>query len=127
MKCKSVVAAILFLLVTNVPVWAKQNSRPFFLSTEVTLNGVEVPSGLYDLRWESRDSTVLVTLWKDGRFFASAEGAWVKHGVKYTSDAALVQLNSDGSHSLIEIRMAGTKKTIVFRSAVDQTVQVRAK
>jgi hypothetical protein len=124
---KRKVVGILFLLVTNFPIWAEPNSRPFFLSTAVTLNGVEVPSGLYDLKWESHDSTVLVTLWKEGRFFASAEGAWVKHGVKYASDAALVQLNSDGSHSLIEIRMAGTKKTIVFRGAVGQTVQVRTK
>lgn len=127
MKCKSVALTILFLWVINFPVWAREHSRPFFLSTAVILDGVEVPSGLYDLRWESHDSTVLVTLWKDGRFFTSAKGTWVKHGVQYTSDEALVQVNSDGSRVLIEIRMAGAKKTIVLPTAVDQTVQVRAR
>ena len=127
MKRKLVLLGILFLLLINFPVWAKQNSRPFFLRTAVILNRVEIPAGLYDLRWESHDSTVLVTLWKDGRFFVSAKGTWAKHGVKYTNDAALVQLNSDGSHSLVEIRLAGRKETIVFRSTDDQTVQVQAK
>jgi len=127
MKYKSVALGILVLWATNFQVWARQNSRPFFLSTAVILNGVEVPPGLYDLRWESHDSDVLVTLWKDGRFFSSAEGVWVKHGVKYASDVALVQVNSDGTRSLIEIRMAGANKTIVLRSAVDQAVQVRAR
>ena len=127
MKCKSGVLGILFLFVANFPVWAKQNSRPFFVPTAVILNGAEVPPGLYELSWESHNSAVLVTLWKDGRFFVSAQGTWAKHRVKYPNDAALVQLNSDGSRLLVEIRLAGRKETIVFRSKDGQTVQVRAK
>jgi hypothetical protein len=57
---------------------------------------------------------VRVTFWKNGQFFATAKGDWVKHGVKYTGDAALLRVNSDGSRSLVEIRLAGVKKTIVL-------------
>jgi len=90
------------------------------------MNGAEVPSGVYDLTWESHNSTVRVTLWKDGRFIATAPGTWVKNGVKYTNDAALLRVNSDGSRSLVEIRLAGVKKTIVLES-VDPTLRLRAK
>jgi hypothetical protein len=125
MKFKLVVPAILILLLASFPVHAK-NSRPFFLRTAVTLNGAEVPAGLYDLSWESHNSTVSVTLWKDGRFIATSEGIWVKHGVKYAEDAVLLRVNSDGSRSLVEIRMAGIKKTIVLNS-IDPILRLSAK
>jgi hypothetical protein len=125
MKFKLVVPAILILLLASFPAHAK-NSRRFFLRIAVTLNGAEVPAGLYDLSWESHNSVVSVALWKDGRFIATAQGAWVKHGVKYTEDAALLRVNSDGSRSLVEIRMAGIKKTIVL-SSFDPILRLSAK
>jgi hypothetical protein len=41
-------------------------------------------------------------------------GAWVKNGVRYTEDAALLRVNSEGSKSLVEIRIAGAAGAIVF-------------
>jgi hypothetical protein len=125
MKVRLVVTVIVVLLISSFPVHAK-NSRPFYLRTAVTLNGAEVPAGIYDLSWESHNSVVSVTLWKDGRFIATSQGAWVKHGVKYTEDAALLRVNSDGSRSLVEIRMAGIKKTIVL-SSFDPILRLSAK
>jgi hypothetical protein len=125
MKFKLVVPAIVILLLASFPAQAK-NSRLFLLRTAVTLNGAEVPAGIYDLSWESHNSTVSVTLWKDGRFIATGQGTWVKHGVKYTEDAALLRVNSDGSRSLMEIRMAGIKKTIVL-SSLDPILRLSAK
>ncbi len=87
------------------------------------MNGVEVPAGLYELTWEVHNATVRVTLWKDGKFFATAQGAWVKNGSKYPEDAALLRVNSDGSRSLIEIRLAGTERAIVLNRA-EYTVRV---
>jgi hypothetical protein len=113
MKTKRTVFVFVVLLIASLPAYAG-NSRPFFLRSSVTVNGAVVPAGVYQLSWESRSSTVRVTLSKDGRFIATAKGAWVKHGIKYTGDAALVQVNPDGSRSLVEIRMAGTKRTIVL-------------
>jgi hypothetical protein len=125
MKFKLAVQTIVILLFVSFPARASK-SRPFFLRTTVTLNGLEVPAGLYDLSWESHNSSVRVTLWKDGRFFATAQGTWVKNGVKYSGDAALLRVNSDGSRSLTEIRLAGEKKTIVLEN-VEPILQLGAK
>jgi hypothetical protein len=91
------------------------------------MNGLEVPAGTYDLSWESQNSKVRVTLWKDGLFFATAQGTWVKNGAKYPNDAALLRVNSDGSRSLVEIRLAGVKKTIVIENNIESKIQVGAK
>ncbi len=126
MKFKLVVQTIVILLLVSLPARAN-NSRPFYLRTAVTMNGAEVPAGLYGLSWESQNSKVRVTLWKDGRFFATAQGTWVKNGAKYTGDAALLRVNSDGSRSLVEIRLAGVKKTIVLENNIESKLQLGAR
>jgi hypothetical protein len=123
-KFRSVVQTIVILLLVNFSADAKKSRHPFFLRTTVTMNGAEVPAGVYELSWESQNSKVRVTLWKDGQFFATAQGAWVKNGVQYPSDAALLRVNSDGSRSLMEIRLAGEKKSIVLDNNIELTVQV---
>ena len=126
MNAKVTVLAVLFLLAASVPVTSKKiPPGPFFLPTPVTLNGAEVPEGLYELKLESSHSTVRVTLCRDGRFVATALGAWVKNGAKYTEDSALLHVNSDGSRSLIEIRFAGARKTIVLNRP-EATIRVAA-
>ena len=127
MKFRSVVQTIVILLLISFSAYAKTSRRPFFLQTTVTMNGAEVPAGVYELSWESQNSIVRVTLWKDGQFFATAQGAWVKNGVQYPSDAALLRVNSDGSRTLMEIRLAGEKKSIVLDRSFESAVQARAR
>jgi hypothetical protein len=124
MKFKLNACTITILLLINFSAYAKNSRHPFFLGTTVTMNGAEVPAGNYELSWESQNSKVRVTLWKDGQFFATAQGAWVKNGVQYPSDAALLRVNSDGSRSLMEIRLAGEKKSIVLDRNFESAVQV---
>jgi len=126
MKFRLVVQTFVILLFVSLPARAN-NSRPFYLRTAVTMNGLEVPAGTYDLSWESQNSKVRVTLWKAGLFFATAQGAWVKNGAKYPNDAALLRVNSDGSRSLVEIRLAGVEKTIVLENNIESKLQVGAK
>ena len=105
----------LMLLLGGTPAWAKKNPpRPFMLDEVVLMNGAEVPAGTYQLAMETKGSTVHVTLWKDGQGIATAPGVWAKNGVKYKEDQALLFVNSDGTKSLIEIRIAGTAKSIVL-------------
>ena len=124
MKFKPIVYTIAILLLVSFSAHANNYRRPFFLQTTVTMNGAEVPAGNYELSWESQNSKVRVTLWKEGQFFATAQGNWVKNGVNYTGDAALLRVNSDGSRSLVEIRLAGQKKSIVIDNNIESTVQV---
>jgi hypothetical protein len=90
------------------------------------MNGAEIPEGMYQLTLESSNSSVRVTLWRDGEFVATARGAWVKGGMKYTENTVLLRVNSDGSRSLIEIRLAGTARTIVLNNS-DTVIQLSAK
>src|ERR1700726_2863176 len=114
MKLRTVVLIALMLLAI-ISAYAKViPSRPFFLDRDVTINGAAVPPGLYSLTVESQGSSVRATLWKEGRFVATAHGRWVRHGIKYTEDAVLLKVNSDGTRSLTEIRLAGSAKTIVI-------------
>ena len=118
MKIKQAVPILfLILIAASLPIYAS-NSRPFILRSSITINGAVIPAGDYQLSWESHSSTVNVTFSKDGQFVAGIQGEWVKHGIKYAGDAALLRVNSDGSRSLVEIRLAGTKKTIVFSDPI---------
>ncbi len=127
MKIIAASFAILILLAASAPAPAKKNpARPFFLQVPVTIDGAEVPQGIYDLTLEPGPSGIRVTLWKYGRFVATARGAWVKGGVKYSENTVLLRVNSDGSRSLIEIRLAGTAKSIVLKDT-DTAVRVTEK
>lgn len=124
MKFKAIVPVLLIFMTVNVSARARKNdSRQFFLRNDAVMNGVEIPAGMYELTWEVHNSTVRLTLLKDGKFFATAQGAWVKNGSKYPEDAVLLRLNSDGSRSLIEIRLGGTERAIVLNHA-EYTIRV---
>jgi hypothetical protein len=117
---------VLIVSLTSSPVWAKKNPpRPFVLPVVVSINGAKVPAGTYELTCETHGSVARVTLLKDGRFVATAPGAWVKTGIKYPVDELLVRMNSDGSKSLTEIRIAGTARAIVL-DQTDGTVHYSA-
>jgi len=118
MNLRGVALTIVVVLATGIPLQAKKSPpRPFFLQTAVTLNGAEIPAGIYELTVEPGKSGVRVTLSKYGHFVATAPGSWVKSGVKYSEDAVLLRVNPDGSRSIIEIRLAGAAKTIVLNNA----------
>jgi hypothetical protein len=128
MRIKPASLVLLLVLAANVPAWAGKNpARPFYLPNTVTMDGAEVERGMYQLRLETNKSSVRVELWKDGRFIATAHGAWVKSGMKYKDNTILLRVNPDGSRSLIELRLAGVAKTIVLNNAEDAKVQYSAK
>jgi hypothetical protein len=109
------------LVITGLMVFAElsalakvASSRPLFLERDVTLNGATVPRGMYNLALESHGESVVATLWSGKHVIATAHGTWIKHGVKYVQDAVLLKVNADGTRSLVEIRMAGSDKTIAI-------------
>ena len=127
MKIKPAALTTLILLATSFPVPAKKNpARPFILQVPFTMKGAEIPEGMYELTLESSNSSVQVTLWRDGQFVATARGVWVKSGVKYTENTVLLRVNSDGSRSLVEIRLAGTARTIVLNNS-DTIIRLSSK
>jgi len=130
MKIK--VASPIFLLLlafTSAALARRKSDRPFvfFLPSPVTFNGAEIPSGMYQLTLVSSNANVNVELWKNGKFVATARGTWVKNGVKFKDNAALLQINTDGSRSLAEFRLAGIARSIVLNNPSDSKVQANAK
>jgi len=117
MKLRTAVLAALILIAGSSAYAKVAPSRYLFLDREITVNGARVPEGMYELGLESHGPSVRATFWRDGRFVASAHGTWVGHGIKYMENAVLLQVNSDGTRSLVEIRLAGSTKTIVLNSA----------
>jgi hypothetical protein len=116
MKFRTAVLTV-WVLIAGISGYAKViPCRPFFLEREITVNGAKVPEGMYTLSLESHGASVRATLLRDGRFIATARGTWVKHGIKYTENTALLRVDSDGTRSLTEIRLAGSAKTIVIDS-----------
>jgi len=127
MKIKIVVFATLILLAASSPILARKSpARALFLDSPLKLNGAEIPEGMYQLNLESTNSHVRITLLRDGQFVATASGVWVKGGVKYKENTLLLRVNSDGSRSLIEIRLAGSAKTIVLNDS-DTIIRFRPK
>jgi hypothetical protein len=114
MKQAMSLPVLILLLSCNLASAKKIPPRPFLLQDTVSVNGAQVPAGVYELTWESQGSSAHVALSKNGKFVAAAQGVWVKSGAKYKEDAALLRVNSDGSKSLVEIRIAGGTKSIVF-------------
>ncbi|HEX3376704.1 MAG TPA: hypothetical protein VHS29_07575 [Candidatus Acidoferrales bacterium] len=122
MKFKLLIIPTLTLFGVSIPALAKKNPpRPFQLREAVILNGAQVPAGLYDLIWETQGAKARVTLQKDGKFIATAEGDFVKSGMKFVQDAAVLRENPDGTEALVEIRIAGSTKAIVLNSG-DATI-----
>jgi hypothetical protein len=122
----AVLLSLILLTASSRGMAGKNPPHPIRLHVDVTLNGAQVPEGVYDLTWDSNSSAVRVTLRKDGQFIATAPGVWVKNGAKYTEDAVLLRVNNDGTRSLIEIRLAGLARTIVLVSP-DSVVQLTRK
>jgi hypothetical protein len=129
MKIKAATLTFLIVLIFHPAAFARKNpDRPFFfLPSPVTVNGAEIPSGMYQLTLVTSNSSVHVELWKDGKFVATASGKWVKNGAKFKDNTILLQVNPDGSRSLIEMRLAGVAKTIVLNTASDAVMQYSAK
>jgi hypothetical protein len=129
MKIKAAALTFLLVLVFNPMAVAKKNpDRPFFfLPSPVTVEGAEIPSGMYQLTLMTSNSSVHVELWKDGKFVATARGTWVKNGVKFKDNTILLRVNPDGSRSLIELRLAGVAKAIVLQTNSDAMIQYSAK
>jgi hypothetical protein len=126
MKFRTVALFVCIAFVSNSVSAKVIPPRPLSLDRDITVNGAEVPHGIYTLALESHGASVRATLLKEGRFVATARGTWVRHGIKYTEDAVLLKVNPDGTRSLTEIRLAGSAKTIVIdgQSAVHRIAPV---
>jgi hypothetical protein len=84
------------------------------------LRSVKTPRGLQmqlqdcTISWETYSTFAMVKFGQENSIFATADGKWVKRGVRYNRDAFVYRKNDDGSQTLIEIQFAGMSHALVF-------------
>jgi cell division protein FtsN len=93
----------------------ERGSRSLVLRSGLTLNRTEMPSGEYDISWESYVTHAKVKFVQRGSAVTVAEGKWIKSAVKYDNDAIVFRINDDGSKTLLEILFAGMDRALTFR------------
>ena len=95
----------------------ERGSRTLTFLSALTVDGTRMPIGDFAISWESYVPDAIVKFEKQGSVFVTAEGKWVKRGIKYEDDAVVYRKNSDGSRILLEIRFAGMSQALVFEKS----------
>jgi len=109
---------VLMAILLTAGLWAAAaNSRTLAFRTAVSLNGAEMKPGFYVVEWVSHSPEATVTFKRNGQMVATAPGKWVDREMKSPADAVVYTNNPDGTHTLQELRFAGTKQALVFSPA----------
>jgi hypothetical protein len=94
-----------------------KNTRTVSIGHDAKLNGTMIPSGSYEVSWQTHSPEATVTIADDQRVVVSTNGRWEARNIKYESNAVVYDTNDDGSRSILEIRFAGLKGALVFGSS----------
>jgi hypothetical protein len=101
------------LVAASLSAFAK-DSRTLNLDYPVSLGGTELAAGRYKVMLESHSPEATLTFMKGKQEVAQAQGKWVARNTRYGANEVLYNTNSDGSHSVMEIRFAGMSEALVF-------------
>jgi hypothetical protein len=69
------------------------------------------------ISWETYSTFAMVKFAQENSIVATADGKWVKRGIRYARDAFVYRTNDDGSQTLIEIQFAGMNHALVFNKS----------
>jgi len=117
MKLKKIVGAVIvpLALMTGVSASAKgKNSANVLLAYDATLSGTHLASGRYRLQWETHSPGATVTFQQGDKVAATVEGKVVERGTKYSMNEVIYDQKPDGSQTILEIRLKGSSKAIIF-------------
>jgi hypothetical protein len=92
----------------------ERGSRNFVLRPGLTLSRTQMPAGEVEVSWESYVTDAKVKFVQRNDVVATAEGRWVKSGVRYDNGAVVYVINADGSRTLLQIQFAGMDRALVF-------------
>ncbi|HEX8816981.1 MAG TPA: PilZ domain-containing protein [Terriglobales bacterium] len=92
----------------------ERGSRSMEFRAGVNVNGSNAAGGDCEIKWESYPNETTVKFFQRGILVATAKGNWVSTDEKHSQDAIVIRRGSDGSRTLIEVRFAGMKRTLVL-------------
>ena len=114
MKWKISVLTLAILLMASVPAFAK-DSVSITVTHLLSLRGSQVAPGDYKVSWVTHSPEATVTFKQSEKIAATADARLVDRDEKYSTTAVVYQTNSDGTRTLLEIRIGGTKQALVFQ------------
>ena len=79
--------------------------------------GIEMQLEDCAISWETYNTHAMVAFAQNNSIVATADGKWVKLGIRYDRDAFVYRTNDDGSETLVEIRFAGMNHALVFNKS----------
>ncbi len=85
------------------------------LPLDAVVSNTHIDPGHYQIQWDSHGPGVTVSFSNKGKVVATTRGNLVERGKKYSTNS--VVSNSDGSHSIQEIRFAGKNRVLVLGEA----------
>jgi hypothetical protein len=104
--------ALVIMLVAGSSLYAK-DSQTMTLKSPAVLGSTKFDPGSYKVMW-SGTSDSAVTFKQGKKVVATAQGKLVKRDAKYSTGGVVYTTNPDGSHSIQEIRFAGSDEVLVF-------------
>jgi ribosomal protein S4 len=110
--CRTLIAALVLLVVPAA--FAASASHQLTLNKNVAVNGKEIKSGDYKLKWDGTGDNVDVSFTRGKQVLATSPAHVVALDRPSDQDTLVYHDNADGTRSLTEIRFGGKKFAIVL-------------
>jgi len=105
--------ALVIVLVAGSSLYAK-DAQKMTLWSPAMLGSTKFDPGSYKVTWQGDGSNSTVTFTQGKKVITTAQGKLVKRDAAYDRGAVVYTQNADGSHSIQEIRFAGSDQVLVF-------------
>lgn len=91
-----------------------KDSRNVKLEYAASIHGTQLARGEYQVNWETHSPEATVTFKQKKTVVATAAGKLEQRPNKFENNSVLYSTNSDGSRSIVEIRLGGTNQVLIF-------------
>lgn len=98
----------------NLTIYGGCDTMSRLLRSERRPKDVQMPVETCVISWETYSTHAMITFVKGNNIIATADGKWVKRGIRYPRDAFMYRKNDDGSQTLMEIQFSGMSHALVF-------------
>jgi hypothetical protein len=95
------------------------NKGSMQLKSPVMVGETQLPAGYYSVQWEGTGPDVELTIRRDRKVKATVPAKLVPENSAFDQNAAIIQVESDGSRKLIAIRLSGKRFTLQIDPQTD--------
>jgi len=107
------ILAMAFMFVAGAAKQAK-NTRSMLLAYDSTVVGNHLPSGSYNIWWQTHSPEATVCFERRNTLVATAAGIVVNRGKKYAFNEVVYDQEPGRARVIRELRFQGSSKVIVF-------------